>query len=147
MPKLNAGDKLKLLDQYMHELIKRFYLRFSMDGAAADLSSSGLFACDLLGRQGRCTMTELARECGLALSSMTAVIDRLVSGGYAERVRDEGGDRRKVFVELNKKGGKVYQELLEGEMEMIITMMDSLKPEEQDALLRVLGKATASLEK
>jgi len=32
-------------------------------------------------------------------------------------------------------------------MEMIIRMMDSLKPGEQDALLRVLGKATASLEK
>jgi len=78
---------------------------------------------------------------------MTAVVDRLVAGGYAERVRDEGGDRRKVFVELNKKGEKVYQELLEGEMELIITMMDSLKPGEQDALLRVLGKAAASLAK
>ncbi len=92
-------------------------------------------------------MTELARECGLALSSMTAVIDRLVAGGYVERVRDEGGDRRKVFVELDKKGERVYQDLLEGEMEMIIKMMDALKPGEQDALLRVLGKATASLQK
>jgi len=146
MPKRSARDKLKLLDQYMHELIKHFYLRFSMNEAAADLSSSGLFACDLLGRQGRCTMTELARECGLALSSMTAVIDRLVAGEYVERVREEE-DRRKVFVELNKKGEKVYQRLLEGEMEMLITMMESLKPGEQDALLRVLGKAAASLAK
>jgi len=147
MSKRSASEKLKLLDQYMHELIKRFYLRFSTNEAAADLSSSGLFACDLLGRQGMCTMTELARECGLVLSSMTAVIDRLVAGGYVERVRDEGGDRRKVFVELNKKGERVYQELLEGEMEMIIKMMDSLKPAEQDTLLRVLGKTAASLQK
>lgn len=147
MQKRSASEKLRLLDQYMHELIKRFYLRFSTDGAAADLSSSGLFACDVLGRKGRCAMTELARECGLALSSMTAVIDRLVAGGYVERVRDEGGDRRKVFVELDKKGERVYQDLLEGEMEMIIKMMDALKPGEQDALLRVLGKATASLQK
>jgi hypothetical protein len=30
-------------------------------------------------------------------------------------------------------------------MEMIITMMDSLKPQEQDALLDALGKAVSSL--
>ena len=47
-------------------------------------------------------------------------------------------------MELSKKGQKVYQELLEAEMEMIISIMDSLEPDEQDMLLRVLGKATAS---
>ncbi|MEE9610532.1 MAG: hypothetical protein V3W19_04730, partial [Desulfatiglandales bacterium] len=81
------------------------------------------------------------------LSSMTGVVDRLVAKGCVKRTREEGEDRRKVFVELNQKGQRVYQDLLEGEMEMIIRMMDSLKPAEQDALLRVLGRATASLEK
>ncbi len=78
---------------------------------------------------------------------MTGVVDRLVAKGCVKRTREEGEDRRKVFVELNQKGQRVYQDLLEGEMEMIIRMMDSLKPAEQDALLRVLGRATASLEK
>lgn len=50
-------------------------------------------------------------------------------------------------MKLDKKGGRIYQDLLEAEMEMIITMMDSLKPGERDALLRVLGKATSSLAK
>ncbi len=89
-------------------------------------------------------MTELAKECGLALSSTTGVIDRLIAKGCVKRTRDEE-DRRKVFVELDKKGERVYQDHLEAEMEMIITMMDSLKPREQDVLLEVLGKATASL--
>ncbi len=90
-------------------------------------------------------MTELAQECGLALSSMTGVIDRLVAKNCVRRTRDEE-DRRKVFVDLDRKGKKVYQDLLEGEMEMIIRMMDTLAPGEQDSLLRVLGKATASIE-
>ncbi|MFQ5888335.1 MAG: MarR family winged helix-turn-helix transcriptional regulator [Candidatus Hydrothermarchaeales archaeon] len=144
MRKLSASERLKLLDQYIHVLIKRFYLRPSLDGAAEELSSSELFACNILGRKRRCTMTELAKECGLALSSMTGVIDRLVARRCVRRTRDEE-DRRKVFVELDKKGEKVYQDHLEAEMEMIITMMDSLNPKEQDALLRVLEKATASL--
>jgi DNA-binding MarR family transcriptional regulator len=125
-------------------LIKRFYLRPSLQGAAAELSGSELFACNLLGRKRRCTMTELAGECGIALSSMTGVADRLVNKGCVKRSRDQE-DRRKVFLELTGKGEKVYQDLLEGEMEMIIRMMDSLEPAEQNALLRVLGKATASL--
>jgi len=147
MLKRTPSEKLKLLDQYLHALLKRFYLRPSLDGPTPEVNGSQFFALSLVGRQGRSTMSELARECGLALSSITAVIDRLVGGGYVNRVREEEGDRRKVFVELNRKGERVYQDLLEGEMEMIITMMDSLKPGEQDALLRVLGKATASLEK
>jgi DNA-binding MarR family transcriptional regulator len=147
MEKQSASEKLRLLDLYIHELIKRFYLRPSLNGAAAELSSSELFACNFLGRKGKCAMSELAKECGLALSSMTGVVDRLVAKGCVKRTREEGEDRRKVFVELAKKGERVYQDLLEGEMEMIIRMMDSLKPAEQDALLQVLGKATASLGK
>lgn len=146
MAKRSASEKMKLLDDCMHQLIKRFYLRPSLNGEAAELSSSELFACNILGRKRRCTMSELAKECGLALSSMTGVVERLVVKGCVRRIRDEEEDRRRVFVELDKKGEKVYQELLEGEMEMIIRMMDSLQPQEQDALLHALGKAVSSVE-
>ena len=141
------SDKFKLLDQYIHELVKHFYLKTAMDGPSVELSTSEVFACSVLGRQSRCTMSELAKECGLALSSMTGVIDRLVSKEYVRRTRDDGEDRRKVFVKLDRKGEKIYQELLESEMEMIIAMMESLKPQEQDALIGTLGKAVESLKK
>jgi len=90
-------------------------------------------------------MTELAKECGLALSSMTGAVDRLVNKECVKRTQEDEEDRRKVYVELDQKGERIYQELLEAEMGMIITMMDSLKSAEQDALLRALGKAVASL--
>jgi DNA-binding MarR family transcriptional regulator len=145
MARRTISEKLKLLDEYLHKLIKHFYLRPSLDGVAGELSSSELFVCNILGRKRKCTMTELSTESSLALSSMTGVVDRLVDKNCVRRSRDEK-DRRKVFVELSNKGEEVYQALLEPEMEMIITMMDSLELAEQDALLRVLGKATASLE-
>ncbi len=141
------SDKLNLLDQYIHALVRRFYLRASADGSATELGGSELFACTTLGRKRRSTMTELSKECGLALSSVTGVVDRMVAKGLVKRVRDEDEDRRKVYVELDKNGEKIYQILLENEMEMIITMMDALKPGEQDALLKALGKAVGSLEK
>jgi len=141
------SDKLNLFDRYIQALIKRFYVRPSLEGPGAELSGSEFFACKVLGRKGRCTMSQLAEECGLALSSMTGVVDRLVAKGCVKRTRDDEEDRRKVFVGLDRKGDKIYQEILESEMEMIITMMESLKPQEQDALLDAFGKAVASLDK
>ena len=146
MKRQSVSDKLKLLDNYVHVLVRRFYLRPSANGLGAELSSSELFACDLLGRRRRCTMTELATECSLALSSMTGVVDRLVEKGCVKRARDEE-DRRKVWVELDKKGEKIYRDLLESEMETIIAMIDSLNPDEQENFLRLLGKCVGSLEK
>jgi len=141
MAKRTAREKLMLLDQYIRTLAKRLYLRPGR-GLGADLPNSEVFSCSALGRRGRCMMSELAKECGFPLSSMTGIVDRLVSKGYVKRFRSEE-DRRTVFVELTKKGGQVSQDALEGEMELIIGMMEALEPEEQDALVKLLGKAVA----
>ena len=145
MPKRTARGKLMLLDTHVRALAKRLYLRPAGKGLPADLSNSEIFTCEALGRKGRCMMTELAKECGFALSSMTGIVDRLLTKGYVNRFRSEQ-DRRSVFVELTKKGDQVYQECLEAEMELIIAMMDALEPGEQDALVDLLGKAVSGLE-
>ena len=145
MGKRTARGKLMLLDQYIRALAKRLYLRPAAKGVAAQLANSEVFTCEALGRRGRCMMTELAKECGFALSSMTGIVDRLVTKGYAKRFRSDE-DRRLVFVELTKKGEQIYQECLEAEMGLIIAMMDALEPGEQDALLELLGKAVVRLE-
>lgn len=144
MAKRTASEKLMMLDHYMRILAKHFYLQPAAERLAAELTHNELFACDVLGRRGRCTMTELAKECGLALSSATGIMDRLVERGYVKRSRSDE-DRRLVFVELTKRGEQVYQERLEAEMQMIITMMDALGPEEQETLLELLGKAVVPL--
>lgn len=141
------SDKLRLFDQYIYGLIKRFYLKPWANGFGTEVSSSELFVCNVLGRKGMCTMSQLAEECCLALSSMTGLVDRLVAKGCVKRSRDAGEDRRKVFVELDRKGEQTYQRLLESEMEMIIIMMEALKPQEQDVLLEALGRAVDSLER
>lgn len=144
MAKRTARGKLMLLDTYIRALAKRLYLRPAAKGVAAELANSEIFSCEALGRKGRCMMTELAKECGFALSSMTGIVDRLLTKGYVKRFRSDV-DRRSVFVELTKKGQHVYQECLEAEMGLIIGMMDALDPEEQEALLDLLGKAVAGL--
>jgi len=145
MPEESTSYRLKLLDQYIHALIKRFYLKLPANREVVELSSSELFAVSLMGRKGAVSMTELADECALTLGGMTVAARRLEAKGYVKRARGEG-DRRKVYVVLDKKGRRIYQHLLNGEMEVIITMMDSLEPAQQQSFLRALGKAIYSLE-
>jgi DNA-binding MarR family transcriptional regulator len=142
----NVSEKLRQLDESVRILIKCFHHRPSIKGIGLMLTGTESLACMTLGKRGRCSMTALARECGVALSSMTGIVDRLVEKGCVRRFEDEE-DRRKIVVELDEKGGEACQELLEAKMELITTIMGSLKPEEQDSLLRLLGKAAASLRK
>ncbi|MFQ5846918.1 MAG: MarR family transcriptional regulator [Candidatus Methylomirabilales bacterium] len=144
MVQRTAPGKLMLLDTYIRALAKRLYLRPAAKGVAAELANNEIFTCEALGRRGRCMMTELAKECGFPLSSMTGIVDRLVTKGYVKRFRNNE-DRRSVFVALTKRGEHVYQDCLEAEMGLIIAMMDSLEPNEQDTLLDLLGKTVAGL--
>jgi DNA-binding MarR family transcriptional regulator len=54
----------------------------------------------LLSSMGPLTAGEIAQHTGLTTASVTSLIDRLESKGYARRVRDQK-DRRRVIVELN----------------------------------------------
>lgn len=145
MAKRTARTKIMLLDTYIRALAKRLYMRPRAKGLAADLANSEIFTCEALGRRGPCMMSELAKECGYPLSSMTGIVDRLVSKGYVKRFRTDE-DRRSVFVELARKGEQVYQECLEAHMGLIIAMTDALESQEQDTLLDLLGKAVTGLE-
>ena len=63
------------------------------------LGPTDIKAVELLHRLGPLTAGELVERTGLASSSVTALIDRLVDHGLTRRVRDSG-DRRRVVVEL-----------------------------------------------
>jgi len=65
-------------------------------GRCLGVSATDRKCLDLLSR-GAVTAGELARFTGLTTGAVTGIIDRLVKGGYAERVSDPG-DRRRVLV-------------------------------------------------
>src|SRR5262245_11430853 len=57
-------------------------------------------ALDLLHRHGALTAGELAERSGLAPASVTGLMDRLASKGFARRIADPD-DRRRVRLELD----------------------------------------------
>ena len=98
-----------------------------------------------VGERRRVMMSELAQACGMALSTMTGLADRLEKKGVLRRVRSDA-DRRVVFVELTSEGERAYRERLEADMRIVIGLLDALSSREQVAVVRALDKLTAALE-
>jgi DNA-binding MarR family transcriptional regulator/YHS domain-containing protein len=115
------------------------------DGAGApDLAPAEWAALVEVGDHRRLMMSRLARACALPFSTMTGLVARLEAKGYLRRIRTET-DRRVVQVETTAEGGRLYQARLEADMRIVIALLDTLTPREQQSVLRALGKVTEAL--
>lgn len=82
------------------------YLRFHVSKqrlAGTDITSRMLWVLRHLASVGPSTLGELAQASDVKKSTMTELVDRLETKGYAERMRDER-DARRVFVGLTSTG-------------------------------------------
>jgi DNA-binding MarR family transcriptional regulator len=62
------------------------------------INRTDMRAMDIVGRRGRITAGELAKEAGLTTGGVTVVVDRMERAGLLKRVRDPD-DRRRVWLE------------------------------------------------
>ncbi len=128
------GEKAKELSEHIRLLVKKYYSGVDSLVANADLTHGELVVIGVLGKNGRAGMSRLAGEGGLALSTMTGIIDRLVSKKYVKRYRTKE-DRRIVLVELTENGREAYQAQLENDMQLVISILEALPAEEQESFL------------
>jgi DNA-binding MarR family transcriptional regulator len=82
---------------------------------------------------------ELAEYLGLAVNSVTDVVDSLEKKGLARRQRD-GADRRIVRIELTKAGRDASQTITTSIMDIYRTFLGALTVEEQETLLDLYRK-------
>jgi DNA-binding MarR family transcriptional regulator len=99
-------------------------------GAVAEkfgLATTDMKTMEVLDRLGPLTAGELARETGLARTSVTALIDRLERRRFVRRVRDKA-DRRRVIVEMDPRNaarlGSVYESLGHAAEKLFATYSD-----------------------
>jgi len=59
-------------------------------------------------------MNELSKRVGISVSTTTRNVDRLVKGGYLERIRSKV-DRRSVLIKLTPQGQRIVKDLQERE--------------------------------
>ena len=93
-----------------------------------------------LRRQGapyRMAATELAAAAMLTSGAMTNRIDRLQQGGLVRRVADSG-DRRRVLVELTRKGKTCVDRATEARFEAATAALDGLDASQRRQLEQLL---------
>jgi DNA-binding MarR family transcriptional regulator len=99
----------------------------------------------LAARLGGATATDLARETGLTLPAMTAIVDRLVELRFVRRQRDTN-DRRRVFISVERKAWERMNAHYVRHAGRIADLLDSYSEAQFEFLLKYMHDVALLLE-
>ncbi|PAV05270.1 MarR family winged helix-turn-helix transcriptional regulator [Methanobacterium bryantii] len=91
------------------------------------------------------TMKQIAETLGVAVSTPTRTIDRLLEKGFVNRKVGEK-DRRKLLIELTPKGKKLLVDIDKENLEITKKMLNGLKDEEIEKFKEILFKISENIE-
>jgi len=91
------------------------------------LTAGQFFTMQMIRREGRLKVSQLAERLEVTPSAITVMIDRLEHHGYVSRVRDEE-DRRVVVIELTEAGRAKLAEVERAWFEMMRQMVSRIEP-------------------
>jgi DNA-binding MarR family transcriptional regulator len=98
----------------------------------------------VISRRGRVPMNALSKELRVTPPNITGVVDRLEAKGLVKRVADPK-DRRKREIQLTEKGTAQYERVRTGYSGPLQESLDSLTPEEQEILAKLLRKFVGAI--
>lgn len=104
-----------------------------------ELTLQELKVIHFLNQKGPSIMREISDYLGLAVSTMTGIIDRMVKKELVIRQRPED-DRRIVQVELTEWGRRAAIWHMDEHMRVIKAILQRLNDHDQDALLDIMKK-------
>jgi len=93
------------------------------------------------GRAAGATMQEVARAQGCALSTATALVDRLIKQGLAERAPD-AGDRRVVKILPTERARELLEKFVESRRRVALAALAGLDDDDARELIRLLRMVT-----
>lgn len=123
--------------RHLEVLVHRYLVRQK----SGEMSRSEVAVLRILSDHGASTMTDVAAALGLAMSSTTGVVDKLVEQGLAERTRPED-DRRTVRVALTRRGQRAHDLFLAERLDLGHGMLAPLSERERCTLLSLFRKIT-----
>jgi len=139
-----AAELTGLINTWKAEAISTHFNYFETETGNLHLKEAGVIL--FLGTRGPSRMRDLAGSLNIALSTMTSIIDKLVTMEYVARRRSEK-DRRVVMVALTKNGEQFYTWLNEQSVKFYKNMLEGLDENEQETLLRLFRKIVGNVRK
>lgn len=125
----------------VQEILKQFQLLHSVTACDqhTNLGHQDLRVLEVLGEHGPQKMRSLAEHLGLAVNSMTSLVDSLEQKGAAHRTRSET-DRRVVNVALTEEGQRIYALASTAKFAFHRALLGALNEDEQEILLVLFRK-------
>ncbi|MGW4271696.1 MarR family winged helix-turn-helix transcriptional regulator [Streptomyces seoulensis] len=134
--------EVEQLEQAVADLFAAFRRKRGREQASGDgLSGTQLRALDGLADAGQATARRLAEYADVTPATMTGLLDTLEAKGLIRRDRSPV-DRRAIQVVLTDRGRELTEEARERWRKRWQQAMADVPPEELQAAIRVLGKAT-----
>ncbi|MGK0184651.1 MAG: DNA-binding MarR family transcriptional regulator [Verrucomicrobiales bacterium] len=131
-------DASKLADFIMFTQ-RSFLLNLSKELNRGNVSFAQFFLLGYLANEDFLTMTDISKKMGHSTAAATGLVDRLEKLGYVQRLH-ASDDRRKVMVQITRKGIDLVERMREDIVANLVEVMDSLDVDEQGALLETYGK-------
>lgn len=96
-----------------------------------------LWVLQRLRSEGKSKMSDLASFLNISKPAATGLVDRLITQGLANRLRDEK-DRRNVWVELSAKGKKIIDMIWEKKQKATVEIFSKISAEDRTRQIRIM---------
>jgi DNA-binding MarR family transcriptional regulator len=139
-----TDDAVEGLDRALTELAKLYQFRGLDEPLYRGLTVSQNYCLRRLYLQGPQTMSALAAELRVRVSTMTGVVDQLEAKGLVERSL-RAADRRSFEVKLTAEGKKLYQSAHKAFLSHLTPLVRRRKPAELARLVAFLAEITRTV--
>lgn len=133
------------MSKELSNLIIEFYERLNLWEleivAESGLTPAQMHAVEMIGHLKNPTMKQLAAHLGVAMGSLTVMIDRLENRGLAKR-RQHPKDRRSYEIVLSKTGHKLYSEHDRHHLTLTHELCSNLSQKEIGTFTKLLHKVS-----
>lgn len=132
------------LDQLMHRLTQSQTSQERNYLARGLITIPQMLILHLVVERKTCTMRTLAQSLDIKGSTVTGIVDRLVSLGLLKRFNSET-DRRAVLAEITPKGRKIIEHLCAEKRKFIANLFQHVSQQERAAILEIMEKIVQTL--
>jgi len=135
-PLIEFADRLDII---MPVIMREFARRHTCELFRGKITMPQLLIMGIINDQGQIGMTEAARLMSVSTAAMTGIINRLVRGGYLQRIYDSK-DRRTIKVKLTAKGAELVKKINSQRRQMIVKIFSRITEPERQSYLMILTK-------
>jgi len=119
---------------------RSFLLDLSKELNKGNVSFAQFFLLGYLAKEDYLTMTDISKKMGHSTAAATGLVDRLEKLGYVQRLH-ASDDRRKVMVQITRKGIDLVDKMREDIVENLVEVMADMDGGIAEAVMLASDKA------